>query len=567
MNPHKFENYECPRKLSPKLLSSFSSIATDLHTDFESFMRSHSPRKQLKSYIFNTPDPNLRSLHMSRSKTTTCPECVKNRSITLECQRNFEISQERLLSTDKHLKQYDSLLSIKEKRLKEQDAVLKAEKDAFISEKKKFDDFSAIENERIAEQSGQIEKDKLTINKKVEELAEKYNEVKAMITEYESNREKLESEIRYEVFEDLKVRTESLEHREFELSNKIDQFNNGVSLKVLELREYEESLKQSEDEIDAKELKLNSKFQELLQLQETLNYSKSDIENELREREEAIVFREEEVEREANYLKQQLSNLDSEICNIDMMKSELGAQKEELSHEERKLKELYSEKIEELEKLSNSLNERAENLNLKEENIERLMSNLTEEQAKIQERWDSISEIEKIAEELEFYKSKALQLEKMISSADITMEYSEKVGEITEILREKLEMVNRREAELVDLEKKVEIEREEVNRTALLVSTLNEELSTQREIQREEQQNIEINKERIKTLAEKQFEKEKLLILHEKEINQLRDKLKEKEGLIYLKEKSISSIELQTNSMRSRTSSRVSSHNDSISDF
>ena len=155
----------------------------------------------------------------------------------------------------------------------------------------------------------------------------------------------------------------------------------------------------------------------------------------------------------------------------------------------------------------------------------------------------------------------------MNSSADIAMEYSEKVDKLLKYPERRLEMVNRGEAELVDLEKKVEIEHEEVSRTALLVSTLNEELSTQREIQREEQQNIEINKERIKTLAEKQFEKEKLLILHEKEINQLRDKLKEKEGLIYLKEKSISSIELQTNSMRSRTSSRVSSHNDSISDF
>ena len=160
MNTTKFEKYQCSRKLSPKLLTSFSSIGTDLNTDFESFMRSNSPKKQLRSYIFNTPDPNLRSLHASRSKPTPCSECTKNRSIALECQRNFEISQERLLSTDKHLKQYDSLLSIKEKRLKEQDAVLKAEKDTFTNEKKKFEEYSEAESERIKEQNEEIDKEK-----------------------------------------------------------------------------------------------------------------------------------------------------------------------------------------------------------------------------------------------------------------------------------------------------------------------------------------------------------------------------------------------------------------------
>ena len=157
--------------------------------------------------------------------------------------------------------------------------------------------------------------------------------------------------------------------------------------------------------------------------------------------------------------------------------------------------------------------------------------------------------MEKIIKELEFYKIRVEEQEKQLKSQD----YTEKINEISEILTKKLEILNKREVELNDFEQKLQIEREEVNKTANLVSGLNQELLQQKNLQKAEELNLEMIKERIQRIGIKQNEREELLQIQEKEIRELRNKLKETEQHLYEKEKSISSIE-HTNSIFSQDS-------------
>ena len=175
MSSSSFEKHELPKKITPKLLSSYPSIEKEFRSDLDSLLKTTSPKRQLRSYVFNTPDPSLKVNHEIRPRSNGgCPDCIKNKSTMLEYKKNYEISQEKLLNTDKHLKQYDTLLNIKEKRLKEQELVLRAERDAFDNEKKKFEEYKHQENESFSQQFTQIQEEKELNCRRIVEIDEKY---------------------------------------------------------------------------------------------------------------------------------------------------------------------------------------------------------------------------------------------------------------------------------------------------------------------------------------------------------------------------------------------------------
>ena len=284
------------------------------------------------------------------------------------------------------MKQYDSLLNIKENRLKEQEIILKAEKESFLIEKKGFEEYKTSETQRLEQKSIEIDAEAEILNKRLQEISSKYLEVKGLIKEYESNKEKLINDIKSEVNKKFQSKESGLKKAEEELEGKTEEFYRVSKNKEQELKDYEASIKETESTQIAKEKILQLRFEELKNFQNSIETAKAEIEQELKNREDFVAQKEEDLESEKKYLKEQLDCLDQEISKVDEMKNELEILKINLEAEQERLKTSYSEKLDEISRYKVSLNQKSDVFAEKEQKIESIMKTLIEEEAELEKR-------------------------------------------------------------------------------------------------------------------------------------------------------------------------------------
>jgi FtsZ-binding cell division protein ZapB len=164
--------------------------------------------EQLPSYSkFSLEHKSTEKIYLNNVKRQTqqdrrtlsgsfCGNCVKYQKTVEELKLKQNSLSEKFVVTEKHLKQYDHLLQIKDNRLKQQENSLKSELETFEKEKDKLN----WEKQRIEEEKIEIQREKQLllhetrrIEYEMEELHNKSKEISSLFESLEIKKAELQS--------------------------------------------------------------------------------------------------------------------------------------------------------------------------------------------------------------------------------------------------------------------------------------------------------------------------------------------------------------------------------------
>ena len=318
MISNKLGNREISKKMYLDQLSpSHLSTEKEFQSDLDSLFNNSSQKKQQKIDTLSNPTSKLKITHeICQRSSSLCANCTSSKLTLLDYKEKYELTLDKLFATEKQLKQYDTLLNIKDKRLKEQESALKSEKELFDDERQKFDECKYQENEKIVDKLTEIQNEKEINYHILAEIEEKYKEVKNIINEYETTKQSFEDKVRNEVYKEYWIKEAALQNLEELLLKKIEEFNKAVEEKESFLIEYENSVKDAEEKLCKREETLKLKLADLLEIQKEVKSAKYELENDLTEKERYLKRQEKEMESDKEYIKCQLNALDQEIKKV-----------------------------------------------------------------------------------------------------------------------------------------------------------------------------------------------------------------------------------------------------------
>ena len=265
-----------------------------------------------------------------------------------------KILSDRCGATEKHLKQYDNLLQIKDSRLKQQEASIKAdleqverEKEKIARERKRCDD----EREEIEQEHDRVLLENERIEQEIEEINRRNEEIHAMYEELEQRRdllvirEETQARLEEEYHEKLFLRREDDIQR---LLGEAQLYRSDSSLfdkgdeDVQALREY----------IEGKKQKVKNKKKELTAMAKELNGLKVKLEkdeernaSEFESRMNLLTEAEQKLVEERININETQERINEELESIEELKSILKQQQENLERERELMKESYESKL------------------------------------------------------------------------------------------------------------------------------------------------------------------------------------------------------------------------------
>ncbi|OMJ80384.1 hypothetical protein SteCoe_19379 [Stentor coeruleus] len=537
-----FNRLELKDRIKNKLMNNSYTIyevEKDISSEQESL---RSQKRSFKSSTVNLAEINTRGSSEPREHKKRCMDCAKNRLAMMEMQKNYDFFKEKISSTEKHLKQYDSLLSIKEKRLIEKENTLKLEKSSLLSEIQTFKQQQIEYENQLQKKYDILHQEKESAKERKTQLDLKYDTILKLVKEYETNIESLKKKIKSDVFIEYKEKEAYFNRKEEEIDMKNKAFAEEVRDKEKEFQECEKILRKTHENLCIKEENLFIEKQELETFKCYLYKHKEDIENNIKERIAEIEKKEQWIYEEKAELEMKNMKINEEYARIKSLNEEIKIKSQQVTGRSMEIKERLERENEEYRE---ELENKDRKLMEKEEQIQEIVRKLKEEEKKIQGYWNSAGDIEKTVEELEYYKSRVLDFEMKYKNPDSKQENDEKVVEILNVLESKLQMLTEREIELNKLEIELRHDKNEVNKAVALISFMNEELSQEKKAQKIQQNEISKTKEKIQRIIQKQNEKEKLIEIQNQELSLLKQKLKEREKLLEVKEKTFNSFEGQ----------------------
>ncbi|OMJ87271.1 hypothetical protein SteCoe_11039 [Stentor coeruleus] len=520
-------NKTSARSITP--IDSFYNTETDKEF-FSSLDRNYTNAKSHKRVTSN--DFQYFKIESSPAIGNFCSNCIRlERSIT-DLKKKLQREKDKFEVREKHIRQLDTLLQIKDKRLKEEELSLASERQSLSYEigdlKKSLQDMQQdrhqTENEKkilTRENSNLV----LAMKKAEGRIAELQKSLK----KYEDEKKANEDSMKNTVMRNLEARENAVKAKESEIMleyQKINYENELIDEKNYKLTYFEQNLLIQEQSIKLKYEELSSYSNELERTKAKIQQEQRKFEEETAAQIANFKAKENSLATQEKAFKSKLSMLDLELDSLEALKIKLHEQKVLLDKEINNYKNLQLEIIREpmnsseMESESNAYNDE------KERYIEEMIERLNEEEIKFAERVNGFKKTEEnIKRDLEYYKNRCEELEQKGTSKD----YSQ----IVDIeYQEKLISLQAKEEELVNMENHLNKEREDIDATADLVKSLNEDLQEQKKVQDEEYERINKEKEKIVELLKKQEERAKTLAQKEQELMSFHERLIEMEKKI-----------------------------------
>lgn len=517
-------NKTSARSITP--IDSFYNTETDKEY-FSSIDRNYINTKSHKRVT--SSDTQYYKLDSSPATENFCSNCIRLERNISDLKKRLQKEKEKFEVKEKHIRQLDTLLQIKDKRLKEEELSLTSEKQSLSYEitdlKKTLHDMYQNRHQGENERKNLIrENSNLTLGIKKAEA--RIAELQKGLKKYENEKKTNEENMKNIVMKNLEARENTVKVKESEIMleyQKINYENELIDQKNYKLTYYEQNLLMQEQSIKLK-------YEELSSYSNELERTKCKIQKEQRKFEEettaqllSFKTKENSLATQEKAFASKMSMLNIELDNLETLKIKLHEQKALLDKEINNYKNLQLEIIREpmnsseIESESNAYNDE------KEKYIEEMIERLNEEEIKFAERINDFKKTEEnIKNNLEYYKNRCEELEQKGTSKDysqiVNLEY-----------QEKLISLQIQEEELANMENHLNKEREDIDATADLVKSLNEDLQVQKKIQDEEYERINKEKEKIVELLKKQEERTKTLAQKEQELISFHERLIEME--------------------------------------
>lgn len=300
-------------------------------------------------------------LHSDRNSLKTrpiCPSCLKYEQILEDYQKEQQKVTEKFFTTEKHLKQYDSLLQIKDSRLQQQELSLKTEMD--LLEKEKEEILKAkkkLKNKKkeFFSQKEELEGVNYKVLARVQELSKVEGDLKRLERDLDNkNKCILRLEEEKTVF-DKKYQELLSINRELTikqaLKDSVVVVENSVDfeLKLDKLRDKKDELKKFEQQL--------SDFERDLKLKQV----------EIEKKTEILIETENRIAAEQKVLDDTKERVNEEIESIDELKEILRVQEDNLDRERKLLQEKYDEKLAYVEDMKKKVMERGKKLDEEKE--------------------------------------------------------------------------------------------------------------------------------------------------------------------------------------------------------
>ena len=322
------------------------------------FARQHKHTEKLNSSPIHT---DIADGRRRISSLNICNSCVKYVQKIDELTAQQKILSERCSATEKHLKQYDNLLQVKDNRLKQQEASVRAELDQVEREKEKL----CKERQRIYEEKKEFEQERNRIaleNEKIEqgieEIHRKSDEIQMLFEELEQRNEL------------LAIREETHARLEEEYSEKLfSRREDDIQRLLGEAQLYQPDplsllnkdsgdLQTLQDYIAKQKQKIKFRKQELMTTAKELNELKENLEKveeknarEFEIRMNLLTEAEEKLVEERININETQERINEELESIEELKDILKQQQENLEKERELMKESFESKMARAQKL------------------------------------------------------------------------------------------------------------------------------------------------------------------------------------------------------------------------
>ncbi|OMJ85375.1 hypothetical protein SteCoe_13351 [Stentor coeruleus] len=314
-----------------------------------------------------------------------CQSCTKYISVIEELKTKQSIISEKYLATERHLKQYDSLLQIKDSRLKQQELALKTDLEIFEKEKDKL----AREQKRLNEEKMSFMKEKEylmmesnRIEFELEELNKKNEELQNMIEDIERKKEEMAIIEQNSSKIELEHKTKLLISREEDiqrLMTELQMYKNENSFssqsnKITDIEFFE----QKKQKYKMKKQKIKEFAEDLYELKEKIESEQKDNFEEFESRMISLTETEKKLLEEKANLEDMQEKVNEEIESINQIKEILKIQQDNLDREVKLWKEKFESSTESSQRLSrkqSGISPYCQNCNFLLEELEKCQNN------------------------------------------------------------------------------------------------------------------------------------------------------------------------------------------------
>ena len=290
-----------------------------------------------------------------------CNKCIKYIQMIEELKVQQRFQAEKCINTEKHLKQYDSLLQIKDNRLTQQEVALKndlelldTEKEKFLKERKKFEEDKA----KFKNEQDYLSLESERIEKSIQELNKRNEELQAMQNDFETKLEELKIREKNQMILEEEYKDKILISRDDDIQRLLNEAKECKSESDGYLGQHSDNLYDPQNKLQQKKLKLKQKKAELSKFAEELYVLKEKIENdeknnfqEFENRLSRLSESEEKLLEEKNYIHETEERINEELESIEQLKIILKTQQENLEAERKFIQESYQSKLDELEEM------------------------------------------------------------------------------------------------------------------------------------------------------------------------------------------------------------------------
>ena len=400
------------------------------------------PQKSPKRHLGHRSSMSTEKL--SANMKNLCSSCTKHLETIENLKKDQERSAEKYFMTEKHLKQYDNLLQIKDKRLQQDEATIKADYEVLEKEKENLRlDQIKLENERseILNEREDLRVKKLKLNEKQNIFIDKSREIEQMGQVIKDKDKEIMR---------ITIDNEDLKHKLFEQV----QINNEqvLKMKLLEPKIIVENLHDIEKfkiKLNEKKVELRNTQIEFIKLQTELQEKKNEIVEQNRNLEEILG----KLENDKKIVEEAKKQVFDEYESIEELKQILKIQEDNLQRERELMQEKYEEKVADVEELKQKLSENLKKIIEEKElftsetqeklELEIKLGQLTEKQLKLTQDNIEISNSNRfLTQQISTLQSKVIELEDSMKLSEASFTQPNNTDQGFEVLQEIINMLN-----------------------------------------------------------------------------------------------------------------------------
>ncbi|OMJ69803.1 hypothetical protein SteCoe_32365 [Stentor coeruleus] len=297
-------------------------------------------------YIRCTKSPLEDKLNLSSQNF--CESCIKHMRKNEELSKQNKFLSEKCLTTERHLKQYDNLLEIKDYRLQQQELALKKDIEIFSMEKEKFlkdkEFFEELRTEFFKDHEGDLISSE-QLESKFEELAEKKRELVEILKNIETKSYELnKKEENQGIYDKYKERLIISREQDIQrLMGQEQMYESRSSTPVFNKKS--ESVAYRKYSVNEKTQDSNINLLELFEIKAKIEKEQKELHAIIDQKTQDLEIREKKLAVDKESLEFTQERVAEELESIDQLKIILNTQMKNLERERALLHQNYNEKL------------------------------------------------------------------------------------------------------------------------------------------------------------------------------------------------------------------------------